>query len=496
MSNDAGPLQVTAWPFIPQAAGSDEMQVIVVSWTGRDGPPPDIATIEGTTYRLSWQGEYGSGDSGQGLRCLLTIPREHGRRTVRVQAARQGGSPAREVAASCTVRDARHWELCLMMQSHVDIGYTEHPDILADAHGEYIAKALDIMSASDDRPPEEQFRWTCEGSWTVEQFLRLHPERATEFVRRAQEGRLEVTALYANLTDLFSEDLLRRSVEYAVALCKKYRIPLSTACNHDVNGWGWALPRILRDVGVRYLSTAINETRALGVRPRPAPFRWEAPDGNGVLLWHDGSYLTGNTLRLHHSAREAEPLVASFLNRLVGEEYPHDRVLLKMSGIQGDSMPPTPGVCNVVADWNRRWEWPRLRLVTARDWFSHVESNWPRVIPCLRQAWPDWWADGNGSALYESALARATQARLADLETQRIVIREQLGVDLGRLNQRRGHISCLSAGAWWGRLLHRRSGWADASGHGSGRRHGHRLALRSKVVCCGRHRVCGCRGQP
>ena len=245
---------------------------------------------------------------------------------------------------------------------------------------------------------------------------------------------MEVTALYVNLTDLFSERLLEEAVRYAMELRAAYGIEVVSACNYDVNGFGWALPSILRRAGVRYLDTAINETRALGVRPRPAPYRWAAPNGDDVLLWHSRGYLLGNDLLLHASATWAAPQVAQFLSRVRRDGYPHWGMQALISGHKGDSMPPTATVCDVVEEWNRTWRWPKLRIATVREWFGHLEQHWPQPLVRQQRAWPDWWADGNGAALFEAALARATQARLGDLEAQRDVLR-QAGIALQRLDE-------------------------------------------------------------
>lgn len=419
----AAPLEVTAWPFI---AGPEEAprQAIGLTWRDEGVGPPAEVRVDGVPQALAW-----AGTPGEPLRATAFVPLGDAERTVRL--AVDAGGPT--VEATCTVTPPRRWELFLVNHSHVDIGYTEYQDILADAHGDYVAQALDLMGATDHRPAAEQYRWTCEASWTVERFLARHPERADEFVRRAREGRMEVTALYVNLTDLFGAELLRRAVADAVELRERYGIEIVSACNYDVNGFGWALPAILQGIGVRYLDTAINETRALGVRPRPTVVRWAGPEGGEVLLWHSAGYLIGNKLLLHASRASAEPHVAAFLDTCARDGYPHDAMQLLMSGNFGDSMPPSVSVCDAVADWNRTWLWPRLRLATVREWFEHLEAAWPAEIPRWQLAWPDWWADGNGAALYEAALVRRTQARLADLDAQRARLRE-CGVELARLD--------------------------------------------------------------
>ncbi len=423
-------LTAIAWPFVAGPADNPR-QAIGLTWqtVASAGPPPAELSVDGVPQQVAWTAE--PGDQGRTLHATVLAPLQETARTVRL--AVPTGESRGGLDATCTVEPPRRWELFLVNHSHVDIGYTEYPEILADAHGDYIARALDIMTLTDDRPDDERYRWTCEASWTVEQFLRRRPDRADEFARRCREGRMEVAALYANLTDLCDERMLERAVRYAVALRDRYGIDLVSACNYDVNGFGWAIPRILKQAGVRYLDTAINETRALGVRPRPTALRWASPDGSDVLLWHSGNYLLGNRLMLHASRAQAEPQVAAYLLERQGDGYPHGAIEVLMSGRTGDSMPPSAAVCDVVAEWNQAWLWPRLRLATTRQWFEHLEAAWPGEPTRYQKAWPDWWADGNGSALYEAALVRRTAARLADLEGQRRLLRDR-GIGLERLD--------------------------------------------------------------
>jgi hypothetical protein len=419
---DEQPFRATAWPFVAGPADAPR-QAIGLTWDGAE--PPAVLLIDGVAQTVGWQRE-----PGGPARAEILVPLAETERRVELSMLPADGT----ARVWCPVKPPRRWELFLVNQSHVDIGYTEYPDILADAHGDYVSQALDLMTATDARPEAERFRWTCEASWTVEQFLRRHPARAEEFARRVRERRMELTALYCNLTDLFGDALLDRAILDAARLRDRLGIELVTACNHDINGLGWSLPDLLSRAGVRYLDMAINETRALGVRPRPTALTWAGPAGGEVLLWHSSGYLIGNKLHLHLSPQSAAPHVAEYLLGCEREGYPHWGMEILMSGRHGDSMPPSGDVCEVVADWNSSWLWPRLRLATAREWFEHLELHWPRPLQRLQKAWPDWWADGNGSAVYEAALARRTQARLVGLEAQRAVLSSR-GIDLPRLDE-------------------------------------------------------------
>ena len=223
---------------------------------------------------------------------------------------------------------------------------TEPQDIILRKHAEFVAHALDHCTATDALPPGERFCWTCEVAWTVKAFLARYPERADEFFRRVREGRIEVTALYLQLTDLFTQELLEDTTEYALALGRQHGFAVVTAMNDDVNGWAWGLPDLLAARGVRFMDTAINETRALGVRPRPALFRWTGPQGGSVLFWHSHGYLSGNGLGLDQDG--ADERIAGLLRALEDGGYPHHVVELRMQGENHDNAPPGLWICDAV----------------------------------------------------------------------------------------------------------------------------------------------------
>jgi len=303
----------------------------------------------------------------------------------------------------------RPWEIFLVHHTHVDIGYTEPQQVLFRKHAAFIDRALDYIAETDDYPEDARFRWTCEVSWTVKNFLARYPRRAKEFFRRVREGRIEVTGIFLQLTDLFGEALLERALDYAVNLSREHGFEVVTGMNDDVNGWAWGLPAMMAARGMRYFDTAINETRSLGVRPRPHPFYWASPNGERVLMWHGQGYLHGN---MWENPETAEGRMTDYLVELEQSPYPHSAIEVRTPGEGHDNAPPGRWISDFVRDWNDRWEYPRLHFVTPRAWFEHVEKHWSGEIPEFRLGWPDWWADGNGSALYESALARKAQADL------------------------------------------------------------------------------------
>lgn len=316
----------------------------------------------------------------------------------------------------------RPWEIWLVHHTHVDIGYTEPQDLILRKHAEFVAQALDCCTATDALPEGERFVWTCEVAWTVKAFLARYPERAEEFFRRVREGRIEVTALYLQLTDLYGQDLLEETTDYAMTLARTRNFEIVTAMNDDVNGWTWGLPDLLANRGIRYMDTAINPTRAHCVQPRPMVFRWTGPQGGSVLFWHSRGYLRGNKLAIDQPDGPAR--AAACVQELEAAGYPHRVVEVRIQGANHDNAPPGVWLSEAVRRWNAAGHLPRLRLVTPRIWFEEVAAHWPAPIIEHRAGWPDWWADGNGSAAAESALARRAQADLVTIKSMAAAMRQ------------------------------------------------------------------------
>jgi alpha-mannosidase len=308
----------------------------------------------------------------------------------------------------------RPWEIYLVHHTHVDIGFTDPQVAVLPRHADFLASVLDYCSATDNLPPGERFCWTCEVSWTVKNFLRQYPARAEEFFRRVGEGRIEVAGIFLQLTDLLGEKLLEAAADYAANLGREQGFAVVTALNDDVNGWAWGLPKILAERGIRYFDIAINEVRHANVRPRPRPFYWASPGGEKVLVWHGNNYTQGNSLGFDKPGAEAR--VAAYLQGLEDTGYPHGAVEVRIQGLQDDNAPPGLWLCEMVGQWNQHRDYPRLKLCPARQWFEEIEKHWPEPLATHQAAWPDWWADGNGSALYESALVRSAQAGLDSAE--------------------------------------------------------------------------------
>ncbi len=308
----------------------------------------------------------------------------------------------------------RKWMVYLAQHTHTDIGYTRPQTEILPEHLRYIDYALDFCDLTDRYPDDAKFRWTCEISWAVREYLKRRPAGQIERLkRRVAEGRIELTGMFLNMSEIADENSLAASLQPLREMKAVLGDAVRTGMQNDVNGAAWCLPDYYTGIGVRYLIMGINKTRSILPFDRPTPFWWESPSGKRLLAFRADHYMTGNNWKIHEGKVEnTEPGLAAYLNGLEKANYPFDRIGVQFSGYSTDNSPPARKECDLVRAWNESHAWPRLRIATAGEFLNYIEKNHAAELPVHRQAWPDWWTDGFGSAARETAASRETHAAM------------------------------------------------------------------------------------
>jgi len=345
-----------------------------------------------------------------------------------------------------TLTPQRKWEISLIHHSHLDIGYTDHQPLVLSQHLEYLDAALDLATQDDG------FRWNVEANLPLTRWLASRPAADVEaFLARVRERRIEVCALpFTMHTEAYSLDELARTLRPAQALRERFGIEIVTAMQTDVPGITLALCELLAAADVKYLSVAHNYAgRSVpylnGGQSLRRPFRWRAPSGRELLVWHTDSphgiaYMEGNLLGLAESYAETLEHLPSYLHALATRPYPyaagatgwltgipagteltrapqeHELLHLRVQSAFADNAAPSAVPADIVREWNANWDFPRLRMATNRDFFEAAEARLEE-IPAYEGDWTDWWADGIGSAAREVAVARRAQRGIRTAQT-------------------------------------------------------------------------------
>lgn len=346
-------------------------------------------------------------------------------------------------------------ELLISHHSHTDIGYTHEQPVLWELQARYIDAALAEIDKTADWPPEAQFKWTCEVSAPVLYWLRRAPSRQVErFVAAVRAGRMEVMALFCNLTPLMDLEELYRSLLPVARLRRELGIPIRAAMTSDVNGLPWSIVDVLLDSGITGLTMAINEHMGGAPLRRPNLFHWVGPSGRRLLAYNGFQYgflqQFGVGEKDGKDMRELEE-VASRLTKWLREieaYCPLPVIYTQNTRLDHwDNNGPQEKLAPFVRAWNEAGLRPRLRVVTPSEALDRLRQLPDELCLQVRGDWTDYWTFGAGSSIEPMRINRRSRTFLLQADA--------LAVLSGRDPQDRP----LADEAWWNLFLFDEHTW-------------------------------------
>jgi hypothetical protein len=305
--------------------------------------------------------------------------------------------------------------LYVVNHSHTDIGFTDEQDLCFRQHQEFIDQALDLCEATAHYPAEARYAWTCEVTGMTEKYLRnATPEQRDRFRTWQQRGAIDVAGMQYNLTPLLGVEQMIRSLYPIRRLREEFGVPVSSAIQCDVNGVSWLFADLLPEVGVDFLTMAVNPIRGYLPKPVPAAFWWEGPAGNRILVWNGYHYLFGRSIAKLGDWRFAEENIAREVAKLEADDsYPYDFLYFQATHpIRVDNGPPDPRMPDFVRDWNARGLQPAIQFTTPTAFAQMLRTQHGNDLPTHRGDWLDWWSDGVASSAYETGMNRTTHQLL------------------------------------------------------------------------------------
>ncbi|QGH36204.1 glycoside hydrolase [Gracilibacillus salitolerans] len=330
----------------------------------------------------------------------------------------------------------KKWKIFVIHHSHTDIGYTERQEKIESFHVDYIKQAIEIINKSRDgsRPEWKGFKWTCETFWAVEKFLeQASPETKEQFMEALQQGDIELSGTYLNMTELIDYDILKKLFLKAKRLAEATDVPLNSAMTADINGYSWGYSQAMYDAGIRNLLSCVHTHHGMyAIGRKQLPFYWETPTGDKLLVWNGEHYMLGNELGispgavLSYSIRDefettpnmenhwemAETRIMRYLCQLEKEDYPYDFALVNVMGLLRDNAAPNGKIMDFIHRWNSEYgNNVEIEMTTLNTFFDHVK-NQEFEIPVYKGDWPDWWSDGVASTAMNTQIFRDAQRNL------------------------------------------------------------------------------------
>jgi hypothetical protein len=328
------------------------------------------------------------------------------------------------LTARCEVllRPVRKWTITLALHSHTDLGFTHPISEVVRIHNENTDRAIELCRETAAWPDGERFAWTCEVTWQVQNYLRdRSPEQREALMQLARQRRIEIGGLYAGEhTDLLGHEEAVRSLYLAAELRRHYHVPIETVLLSDVPGCTWGFVQVMAKSGIKNLLLADNNFVApfLARTDLPRPFLWQGADDTSVLAWFTDhpyyAYVEGELYGFNDSTHVVEAQLVPKLAALEQAGYPYSSLLVQYAF---DNARLSEKPMHIVREWNRLWEWPKIRLGTPGEFFQALRTEGRDAIPVRRGDWTNWWSSIVTGFPVEAALSRKLHDELPAMES-------------------------------------------------------------------------------
>jgi alpha-mannosidase len=395
--------------FYKSAAGKT-VEVVDVFLSNYPGSLKGASTLrvgaEKATQSFECSGEFGE--------CPISfdVPEWSGTQDATLSVQTEAGT--KEISSSLAA--AKKWTIFIVPHEHLDIGFTDYSEKIAELHSQSVDGVLDLLAT------HPEFRWTIDGSWVAEKYLAgRSPQRSEQFLQAVRDRQITIPMQYANQhTGVASLEGLARSLYPSKALAEKYSLPVGAAHIADVPSYSWSYASILHASGVKYFAAASNSWRApvmlQGRWNEKSPFVWEGPDGGSVVMWYSRAYLQLSTLfgtpqRLE-AVRDALPV---FLQAYSRPDYLADSTIVFGSQLENTTL--NKDQADLARNWQVQFVYPRLQYSDFASAMESIVSQFHGKLPTFRGDFGPYWEDGFASDSVHTAIHRANQQSIVSAET-------------------------------------------------------------------------------
>jgi hypothetical protein len=309
----------------------------------------------------------------------------------------------------------KKWTVFLVPHIHVDVGYSDYQAKVSAIQSRSIDEAMDMMA----QHPE--FRFSLDGEWDLEQFLKTRnvaqQQRAISAIQKEQ---LYVPAQYANLLTGFpTAEVLIRSLYPSANFSRVHGTPFNYANITDVPSYTWSYASILAAAGIHDLAGGSNNYRApvllQGRLNEASPMWWEGTDGKKVLLWYSRIYQQMQMLfglpPLLPAGHDTFPL---FLQMYEQAGYHANATMLY--GTQVENTDLFPQQAELAEKWNSVYAYPHLQYSGFKDALENIKAQFGDTIPTVRGDGGPYWEDGIASDAFYAGLERWNEGRAPTAE--------------------------------------------------------------------------------
>ncbi|HXA00222.1 MAG TPA: polysaccharide lyase family protein [Candidatus Dormibacteraeota bacterium] len=344
----------------------------------------------------------------------------------------------------------KKWTLYVVPHVHLDIGYTDYQAKVSAIHARILDEAMDLTAK------HPAFRFSADGEWILEQFLKNRsPEEKQRLIDAIQHRRIFIPAQQANLLTGFpTAETLIRSLYPSANFSRKNGTPFDYANITDVPSYSWSYASILAAAGIPYFLAGSNNDRApvllQGKLNQNTPMYWEGPDKKKVLFWYSRHYEQMQFLfGLPPLVATGEEVLPLFLQMYQRPEYRANAAII--FGTQVENTDLFPQQAELADRWNAEHAYPHVEYSGFRDALEAIAKQFGDNIPTLRGDGGPYWEDGIGADAFYAAMERENESRAPSAEkfsTISSLVNPRIAVDPAELGKMWSSMALMDEHTW------------------------------------------------
>ena len=325
-----------------------------------------------------------------------------------------------------TLTPAKKWKLLVVPHIHVDVGYSDYQEKVAEIQSRVLEEAIQLIHEHPD------FRFSPDGFWSVRQYMAgRSAERQQQLFEMIKEKKIFIPTVEASLLTGFpSLETLIRSLYPAFQFHQRIGGDSDYADITDVPSYTWSYASVLAAAGLKYfISGCDNDNGPILPASRlneKSPFWWEGPDGDRILMWYSWVYSQLGVLfgGLQGEIAAGHDAIPVFLQAYMHPEYKSDSVLVY--GTQWENTDLFPRQASIAEDWNKLYAYPHLEYSGFADAMRTIAASFGDSLPVVR---------GDGGPYWEYGIVSTARSAIIDRESeQRALAAEEFSTVGGLVN--------------------------------------------------------------
>ncbi len=396
--------QILPTIFFQQQQGHLEETVDVIVRYGERAKPGSAVdlSIAGKRYHQALQGGQDFGDE----KLAFSVPEFPANTQAQLRWSVAGHTQHQQQS----IDPQKKWTIFVVPHIHLDVGYSDFQAKVAAIQSRVIDEAMDLTAQHPD------FRFSLDGAWPLEQFLKTRtPAEQQRVITAIQKQQLFVPAQYASLLTGFpTAETLIRSLYTSANFSRVHGTPFNYANITDVPSFTWSYASILASAGIHELFSGSDNYRGpvllQGRLNENSPFWWQGPDGQKIMLWYSRHYMQMQFMfglpPLLSAGHDTLPL---FLQMYQHPSYHASATIL--FGTQVENTDLFPQQAELAQKWNSVYAYPHLQYSGFHEALENIARQFGNDIPTIRGDGGPYWEDGNASDAYYAAIERANESR-------------------------------------------------------------------------------------